>query len=123
SSKNWRSDQTPYISRTLMREVLRKREPVVAGNAPHASAGIELSLAGDVQELACIACPIAVDHEGMDLVYVTFPSEFASNDWLSLAALAAEQYRQADDAWEMRQRAQEQALIEQDLGHARKIQM
>jgi serine phosphatase RsbU (regulator of sigma subunit) len=123
SSKNWRSDETPYVSRTMMREVLRQREPVVASNSAQAASGIELSLAGDVQELAAIACPIAADADGMEVVYVTFPSEFASNDWLSLAALAAEQYRQADDAWEMRQRAQEQALIEQDLGHARKIQM
>lgn len=123
SSKNWRSDETPYVSRTMMREVLKMREPVVASNSAQPAAGIELSLAGDVQELAAIACPIAADDMGMDVVYVTFPSEFATAEWLALAALAAEQYQHAEEAWVMRERAQEQALIEQDLGHARKIQL
>jgi phosphoserine phosphatase RsbU/P len=59
----------------------------------------------------------------MDLLYVTFPPEFGTPEWLALAALAAEQFQQASTVWAARRAGEQQAVIEEELRHATEIQM
>jgi serine phosphatase RsbU (regulator of sigma subunit)/pSer/pThr/pTyr-binding forkhead associated (FHA) protein len=123
SGKNWRSDESPYISRTMVRTVLESGEPVVASNVGGGSGDVvEMSLAAAVQEMSAIMCPIGGDDGAMDVLYVSFPAEYASDEWLALAALAAEQFQQAAAAWDARRRAEQQAVLEKDLQQAERIQ-
>jgi len=122
SSKNWRGDEKPYVSKTLLRGVTQQAAPVIASNVSSGGDVMALSLAGNVQQLAAIACPIQISDSSLDVLYVTFPGEFGTPEWLALAALAAEQFQQAELAWEARRKAQEQAIVERELQRASKIQ-
>ena len=122
SSKNWRKGELPYVSRTLLRAVRANLAPVVASNAG-ATGAIELSLAGNVTQMAATACPIHVDDKKLDILYVAFPSEFGTTEWLALASLAAERFAQAETTLLNQQQAQEQALMDSELAKANAIQM
>ncbi|HGG57364.1 MAG TPA: serine/threonine-protein phosphatase, partial [Nannocystis exedens] len=60
--------------------------------------------------------------EHLDVLYVTFPRNYATAEWLALCSLAGELYRQADAAWVARNAAQEQAILEEELERAHDIQ-
>ncbi len=131
SNHNWRSGEEPYISRTLLNGIRQNQVPVIASNVntgssplgdPEASDVMKLSLAGDVQQLAALACPIQITDTVMEVLYVTFPGEFGTPEWLALASLAVDQYKQAQTAWQARQQAQQQAILEKELQHASTIQ-
>ncbi len=122
SGKNWRGQEKPYISRTLLRGVREQKAPVIASNVASGGEVMALSLAGNVQQLAALACPLHHDDAALDVLYVTFPGEFGTPEWLALAALAAEQFQQAEIAWVARRAAQEQAVLERELQRASKIQ-
>ena len=116
----------PYISKTLLRSVAAAGAPVVASNTQAPGAGtdmIELSLVADVQEMSAVACPIGDDGDTLDILYLTLPSRYGTSEWLALASLAAEQFEQANAAWDARKAAQEQAIIEKELQRAHEIQM
>ena len=70
----------------------------------------------DVMALWVVACPLRVEEQMMNLLYVTLPPDFGSVEWLGLIALAAEVYQQAESAWEARRHAQAHAAIERELG-------
>lgn len=125
SAKNWRSGEKPYISRTMLRTVRASESPVVASNVAGGGGGnvVEMSLAASVMEMAAVMCPIHSDPQALDVLYVSFPAEYGTGEWLALTALASEQYQQAKVVWEARRRAQEQAVIEKELERAQKIQM
>lgn len=124
SAKNWRAGEAPYVSRTLLRAVRESRGPAVATNMGAGGAGVvEMSLAGDVAQVSAIACPFRLGDDSMDILYVSFPAEYGTGEWLALGALAAEQFQQAQTAWEARRAAQAQALVEQELEQAHAIQM
>ncbi|MCX5660662.1 MAG: SpoIIE family protein phosphatase [Planctomycetota bacterium] len=124
SARNWRAGETPYVSRTLLRAVRESRSPAVATNMGSGGAGVvEMSLAGDVAQVSAIACPFRLGDDSMDVLYVSFPAEYGTGEWLSLGALAAEQFQQAQTAWDARRAAQAQALVEQELEQAHAIQM
>ncbi|MCC6578850.1 MAG: SpoIIE family protein phosphatase [Phycisphaeraceae bacterium] len=122
SGTNWRKGEEPYISRTLLRGVRQNEAPVVASNVASGGQVMALSLAGNVREMAAVACPIGNTPEVLDVLYVTFPAEYGTGEWLALAALAAEQYQQANVAWVARRKAQEQAILEKELHRASQIQ-
>ncbi|MAX26886.1 MAG: hypothetical protein CMJ19_20525 [Phycisphaeraceae bacterium] len=120
---NWRSDEEPYVSRTLLRGVLEHQSPVIATNTDSADDSVmALSLADDKQTLAALACPITITDSNMQVLYATFPAEYGTADWLALATLAVEQYKQTNTAWVARLQAQEQAAIEKELRQASNIQ-
>lgn len=123
-AKNWRSDEQPYISRTMLRNVRESNAPVIASNV---SAGgkdvVEISLASNVVEMAAVMCPLRRESQTMDVLYVTLPGAYGTGEWLSLAALASRQYEQAEEVWEARDRAEQQAVIEKELLRAQQIQM
>lgn len=124
SSRNWKRGELPYVSRTLLHAARQSKAPVVASNVSSGTGVVALSLAGNVQTVAAIACPLSDDDDPdwMDLLYITFPAEYGTGQWLALCALAAEQHRHADAAWDARHRAQQQALIETELRQANEIQ-
>ena len=122
SSKNWTIGEVPYVSRTILRALRQNPTPVVASSVGSTNA-IEMSMVGTNQPMSAIGCPLFNSEAFLDILYVTFPAEYGTSEWLALAALASEQYHQAEKAWESRRQAQSQALIEQELQRARQIQL
>lgn len=123
TQRNWRRDELPYVSRTLLRAARQDNAPAVASSVPHGTGVVTMSLAGNTAPVAAIVCPLAGDDPAsLDLLYVTFPAEYATGQWLALCALAAEHHRHAQRAWDARHRAQEQLLIESELRRAHDIQ-
>jgi sigma-B regulation protein RsbU (phosphoserine phosphatase) len=120
----------PPVSRSLLRTVIDRRAPAMAGNSPtldQAPGMVEMSMLASVRPMCAVACPLrpaaAAGADPTDLLYVIFPPECATGEWLAIAALAAEQYALAESAWAARQEALEHATVERDLEQARHIQM
>lgn len=127
ASMDYRPNQTPYVSRSLLRAVAHKSQAVLASNSPGGAAGpmagnIEMSISPHVMTLAAIACPLRQDDQTLDLLYVTLPPQYGSGEWLALTSLAAKQYQQAEAAWHARKQAEAHAALEQELDRARAIQ-
>lgn len=112
----------PYISRRVLAAVQETREPVLAGNLVSDSATVELTMSRDVMALWVVCCPLRIEEQMMNLLYVTLPPDFGSVEWLGLIALASEVFQQAESAWEARRHAQEHAAIERELQMAHQIQ-
>ena len=118
NSSRWRQG-APYISRTMLRALAQKEEPILASNVPMQGAMMpEISLSPDVMSISTIACPVRSDEQSLDVLYIILPPQFGTGEWLALAALATKQYQQA----EMTLAAQNHALIERELQRAREIQ-
>jgi serine phosphatase RsbU (regulator of sigma subunit) len=79
-------------------------------------------IASGSESIAAVGCPLAEDETSLDVLYVTFPPEFGTAEWMAVVALAATQYQQAESTWLARTEAQNHAAIEQDLRSARHIQ-
>src|SRR5262249_23604430 len=90
---------SPYVSRTVLNTLRETGEPVLASNLPNTAANLELTISSDVLELSAIACPLRQDDRSMDLLYVTLPPQFGTDEWLALMALAAEAHSHAEAAW------------------------
>jgi sigma-B regulation protein RsbU (phosphoserine phosphatase) len=111
---------SPYISRTMLRALALKEEPILASNVPMQGAMMaEISLSPDVMSISTIACPIRSDEQTLDVLYITLPPQYGTAEWLALAALATKQYLQS----EMTLAAQNHAVIEKELQRARQIQL
>jgi len=119
---------SPYISKTLIRTLLARNEPVLASNAQapgqgaSAPAMTELSLAADVMTISAVACPIKSEPTYTDLLYVLFPPEYGNSEWLALTALAVKQFQQAESTWAARKLGEDHAAIERELNRAHNIQ-
>jgi serine phosphatase RsbU (regulator of sigma subunit) len=113
---------TPYVSKTILRALRQNPTPVVASSVGSTNA-MEMSMVGANTPMSAIGCPIFNDANWLDILYVIFPAEYGTSEWLALAALASEQYHQAEDAWESRRKSQAQALIESELKRAHQIQL
>jgi len=128
------------VSRSLLRTVLERRAPAIAGNAHSPSVHddmVEMSVVTSVRPMCAIACPLRLSADVLqadgtpanpadtetDLLYVVFPAECATGEWMAIAALATEQYRLAESAWAARHDALRHAAVERDLEQARQIQM
>jgi phosphoserine phosphatase RsbU/P len=120
------TDGNPYISRRVLSKLAETREPVLAGNlaspGPGGPPSVELTMSREVMALWVVACPLAIQDDEMDVLYVTLPPDLGSVEWLSLIALAAEVYQQSESAWTARRHAQAHAAIERELDTARQIQ-
>ncbi len=117
-----RADHAGYVSRSLLTAVCRSREPSLASNAPMGKVDVNLSLSPAQMRTAAVACPLGEHPGALDLLYVHFPPEFGTAEWLSLASLSVAQYRQADAAWKLRERDAAHQVIERELLRAREIQ-
>jgi len=120
----------PYISKTLIRTLLARNEPVLASNSSTAAqaAGAaqanlaELSLASDVMTISAVACPIKSEKTYTDLLYVLFPPQYGNSEWLALTSLAVKQFTQAESTWAARKLGEDHASIERELSRAHEIQ-
>ncbi len=130
-------DWQPYVSRTVLRTVVARNEPVLAGNTAGSRGGggggaghtppptadyAELSISSDVMAISAVAVPIRSEKTYMDLLYIVFPPECATSEWLALAALAVKQFQQAETTWAGKKLGEAHAAIERELGRAHTIQ-
>ncbi len=128
-------DWQPYVSRTVLRTVVARNEPVLAGNTAGSRGGqapgqtppptpdyAELSISSDVMAISAVAVPIHSETSYMDLLYVIFPPECATSEWLALASLAVKQFQQAETTWAGKKLGEVHAAIERELGRAHTIQ-
>lgn len=115
-AKGW----TPYVSRTLLRVIAEKPEPLLASNVPSSAEVLasDISLSPAVMAISTVACPIRIDERSLDVLYVVLPPECGTSEWLALASLATKQYQQG----ELVIAAREHAAVERELGKAREIQ-
>ena len=123
------ADEVPYISRNLVRHLREHGRPVLASNVSRMPEAIEMSISPEVATLSAVACPVRGGgsppnpREPLDVLYVTFPPQFGTAEWLAVAVLAAEQLRLAESALVARRQAEAHALTELELQRARQIQM
>lgn len=113
---------SPYISRRVLKALRDRPEPVLASNLPSSAVNLELTMSADVLALSAIACPLRRDEQTMDLLYVTLPPQYGTDEWLALVGLAAEAFQQAENAWSARRHAEAHAAVERELDMARRIQ-
>lgn len=106
--------QSLYITQALVEACKNSMEPTLV--RPSETDGSD-------QRLAAMACPIRNDEEALVLMYLMVKQPFANEEWLTLASLAAEHFKQAEAAWVNRKLAKVNALVEIDLERARDIQM
>ncbi|QOV91047.1 SpoIIE family protein phosphatase [Humisphaera borealis] len=121
------------VSRSLLKSVMERRAPAMAGSAngmPVHGDMVEMSMISSTRPLCAIACPLrqpggsdAPPDGAMDLLYIVFPPECATGEWLAIAALATEQFRLSESAWAARRDALSHAAVERDLEQARQIQI
>jgi sigma-B regulation protein RsbU (phosphoserine phosphatase) len=119
----------PPVSRSLLRSVMERNAPAMAGNQlalSNAPDMVEMSMMTSLNPMCAIACPLraaATSTGAMDMLYVIFPPECGNGEWLAITALATEQYRLAESAWAARHEAMRHAAVERDLEQARTIQL
>ena len=89
------------------------REPVRSASTH------EIGMATSPSTLACL---LTSDEDRLVVVYAEVPSSHNSEEWLTLLALLAEAYQQAELVWEMRTTVRASAVIEHELEMARQIQ-
>jgi serine phosphatase RsbU (regulator of sigma subunit) len=114
--------RAPYLSRTLLQAVSRRRESVLASNLASGNIDLEVSISPSIVAMSAVACPLRSDDQALDLLYVELPPECGTAEWLALATLAVDQYVHAEAAWDARRRAQANAAIEAELQKAAELQ-
>jgi sigma-B regulation protein RsbU (phosphoserine phosphatase) len=103
-------NEMPHISKGLLGSVLKSNAPAVA------------TIKSGSMKVAAVACPIKDRDRYLDMLYMTLPQEFGTQEWLSLIALASQQYEQAEVALKLKQQAEKQSAIDQQLEIAGAIQ-
>lgn len=117
------SSKTPHISRSVLRAVIEKNEPVIANDLarlPRFQA--EMTISSDAGKFAAVACPLRSAGESTDVLYVLLPPDRGTVEWLMLLTLAAEEFRHADAAWTARADAEKRAALEREMTLARDVQ-
>ncbi len=109
---------SPYLSRTLIRNVLRERKPKFLATSPtHTLSQPMLSIAQS-GPMSAFACPM-LDVPDSPLLYVLYGAESFDPYWQSLLQLVISHYRHADAM----QRLVGRARIDRELSNAREIQL
>ena len=98
------------VSHPVVEAAISSQQPILAGDS-------------ESEGRACIVCPLRVEKNEADILYVTVPREHGTVDWLALVALAAEQFKKAELQIEARQTVQASAELHHDLNKARQMQM
>ena len=99
------------ISRAIVEAAIGNQQPILAGGEHEA------------EGRACIVCPLRVDTQLADILYVLVPREHGTVDWLALVALAAEQFKKAQLQIEARRTVQASAELHHDMKKAQQMQM
>ncbi len=111
------SEEIPAVSSALLKRLSQTGQPVLARQLDGTSRR-------EMQNRppAAVACPLRTDRQSIDVLYVTFPAEYGTDEWLALVSLVVEHFRQTERAITARQQAQASAAIEQELARASEIQ-
>jgi sigma-B regulation protein RsbU (phosphoserine phosphatase) len=116
--------EPPHISRSVLRAVVAGESAVLASSKRQIGKDmVQMSMAASGLAVSAVACPTRTDASHMEILYVMFPGQYGTAEWLALVSLAASLYRQAEAAWIARDAAQTQALLEEELRRASEIQM
>lgn len=116
--------EQPHVSRSVIRAVLAGESAVLASSKPQIGKDmVQMSMAVSGQAVSAVACPVRSDANVMDILYVMFPGQYGTAEWLALVSLAASLFSQAETTWLAREAAQTQALLEEELRRASEIQM
>lgn len=114
--------QTMHVTASLLEALRAKPQPMLASEAGDPGS-TNFSNASEAAASSAMACPLGVDDDAMDVLYVMAPQRYANMEWLTLISLAAQQFRQAEGVWASRRQARVNALVEHDLQRGRDIQM
>jgi serine phosphatase RsbU (regulator of sigma subunit) len=106
-----------YLSDRVTRQLWETRQPVFM-SAP--SAAPDKGSRGGKQ--AVTVCPLRIDNDMLEALYVELPRESGGPEWCSLVALVAEAFQQAELMWDMRSHVRESSSVERELEMARQIQ-
>jgi serine phosphatase RsbU (regulator of sigma subunit) len=116
--------EPPHVSRSVLKAVLAGGSAVLASTKRQLGKDmVQMSMAATGLAISAVACPVRSEAAHMDVLYVMFPGQYGTAEWLALVSLAVSLYRQAEDAWAAREAAQTQALLEEELRRASEIQM
>lgn len=116
--------EAPHVSRSVIKAVVTGESAVLASTKRQLGKDmVQMSMAASGLAISAVACPVRTEAGHIDVLYVMFPGQYGTVEWLALVSLAASLYRQAEDAWAARQAAQTQALLEEELRRASEIQM
>lgn len=116
--------EAPHVSRSVIKAVVAGESAVLASTKRALGKDmVQMSMAASGAAISAVACPVRTEAAHMDVLYVMFPGQYGTVEWLALVSLAASLYRQADDAWTAREAAQAKALLEEELRRASEIQM
>ena len=116
--------EPPHVSRSVLRAVVAGGAGVLASSREQAGMDmVQMSMASSGPVISAVACPLSATATHMDVLYVMFPGQYGTAEWLALVSLAASLYSQAQAAWVAREAAQVQALLEEELRRASEIQM
>lgn len=116
--------EPPHVSRSVLRAVGAGESAVLASSKPTVGKDmVQMSMVVSGPVISAVACPLRTDATHMDVLYVMFPGQYGTAEWLALVSLAASLYSQAETAWIAREAAQTQALLEEELRRASEIQM
>ncbi len=102
--------EMPHISKGLLQSILKSGTP-----------GFAMIKTGSMK-LAAVACPIRNRDKYMDMLYMTVPEEYGTQEWLSLIALAAQQYEQAEIALKLGRQLEKQNAVDQQIEAASTLQ-
>jgi serine phosphatase RsbU (regulator of sigma subunit) len=106
-----------FLSDRVTRQLWETRQPVFL-STERAAPG---RLTGSPRQ-AVTVCPLQIDSDFLDALYVELPSEFGGPEWCSLVAMLAEAFQQAQVVWDMRSHVRESSSVERELEMARQIQ-
>jgi len=112
----------PHISRTMLKFIREREQPVLASNVPGRQADVQLSIAADQMFSAAVACPIRKGENDLDVLYVILPPEVGTAEWLAVASLAGEQFEQSEADWQRREQLSAYVSMQRDLEQARDLQ-
>ncbi len=114
-----------YLSRSLLRSVQQSGTPALATNISdgHGGERVHVSLPPERRPMSAVASPLRTAEDYMDLLYVVFPVEYGTAEWLALVTLVAQTYQQVETEVAARRQAEAHAAVERELARARELQM
>ena len=95
--------QMPHISKGLLHSLLKSGSPGFA------------TIRTKTGSMAAVACAIRKRDRYLDLLYVTVPAEYGTQEWLALIALAAQQYEQAETTLKLRKQLAHRDSVDQEI--------
>ncbi|MDH3583104.1 MAG: SpoIIE family protein phosphatase, partial [Phycisphaerae bacterium] len=114
--------EMPYVSRSVLDAIRRSGAPVLAATSTNDPGAVEMTIVERAPSRSVLACPLGGGGPGIDLLYVSFPPEYGTAQWLALVTLVAQQYQQVETILLVQREQEAHAAIERDLERAQEIQ-